>query len=231
MLKDFARQHSIHYMKHIPLTRGAVTVVDDDVFDEHGKYKWCCAQGGYAVRTICAYKNNRQVKLHRLIMNAQPGQHVDHINGDKLDNRRCNLRFATSVQNSWNSAPMANSKVPFRGVWEQAGKFAARITCFGKRHLLGFFPDAKTAALAYDFKARELYGPYARLNFPDENVCPVRPPKRSPPPRTTITAFGETKLLTEWEADPRCVVSARTLRSRAIERGWDVEDAITRPIS
>jgi hypothetical protein len=107
--------------------------------------------------------------MHRFLTGALPGQVVDHINGDGLDNRRCNLRVCTHKQNVRNARPYKGKKTSkFRGVYFSAPtqKFKAQIMCSGVKINLGSFESEKSAAEAYDEAASKLFGEYARLNFP-----------------------------------------------------------------
>ena len=87
--------------REISLTKGYVSIVDDDDYDWLSEYKWSASvdkRDKYvSARTTVykyfeGYKWRRSVKMHRLIMDAKIGECVEHINGDPLDNRRCNLR-------------------------------------------------------------------------------------------------------------------------------------------
>jgi hypothetical protein len=99
---------------------------------------------------------------------------IDHINGDGLDNRRANLRQATTSQNmanrrkqqTFNGKPVSSQ---YLGVtWDKTNKaWRAQVKCDGKRYRLGLFKREVDAALAYDRQKRELFGEFARLNFPD----------------------------------------------------------------
>lgn len=83
--------------------KGKVTIVDKDIYEKYGHLKWHQSNWGYAMRRVGGSGQPKQtVLLHRLIMDAQPGQIVDHCNRDKLDNRRKNLRFVTAQQNARN---------------------------------------------------------------------------------------------------------------------------------
>lgn len=106
------------------------------------------------------------LRMHRLIMNANQAQFIDHINGDRADNRRCNLRFATAAQNIANSKKRSNTKTPYKGVVKNGdGKlWTARICKNGKIYGLGSFETPEKAALAYNAKALELHGEFARIN-------------------------------------------------------------------
>lgn len=104
--------------------------------------------------------------MHRVVMKAPPGTIVDHINGNGLDNRRSNLRFATNQENQRNARKRGDGTTPFKGVRRKSGGFEANIrTAAGKKYL-GRFDSAERAAVAYDDAAREHFGSFASLNFP-----------------------------------------------------------------
>lgn len=108
-----------------------------------------------------------RLKMHRLIMNAPEGMHVDHINGDGLDNRRENLRIVTPQLNQANSRKHMAGTSRFKGVaWHSsAKKWRAYIAVGRKQTHLGLFDDEHAAAAAYDVKAREVFGDHAFTNF------------------------------------------------------------------
>lgn len=113
----------------------------------------------------------RRVLMHRLILGVQDGAvHVDHINHNGLDNRRCNLRVATQHQNQMNRRP-SGGRSPYKGVYwnRMAAKWNARLQINGKKLHLGYFTDEREAALAVDAAARFHLGEFAYLNFPDES--------------------------------------------------------------
>lgn len=104
-------------------------------------------------------------------MQAPDGMQTDHINGDRLDNRRANLRICNGMENARNRGVSARHiEIPsrYKGVsWERrAARWQAQIGCDGKKFHLGLFATEEEAARAYDAKARELHGDFARLNFP-----------------------------------------------------------------
>lgn len=113
---------------------------------------------------------NRQYLAHRVIFAMTYGAWpvgVDHINGDRRDNRICNLRLATQAQNAMNT-PGRQSRSGLIGVKPmRAGNWAAEIGHAGQRIHIGMFPTAEAAARARDAKALELRGEFARLNFPE----------------------------------------------------------------
>lgn len=107
--------------------------------------------------------------MHRVLMEAPDELHVDHINGDRLDNRRSNLRLATNQQNTWNAGLSKRNTSGFKGVsWHTRDLiFGAHIRIAGRQKTLGEFANAISAARAYDEAARRHYGEFARLNFPE----------------------------------------------------------------
>lgn len=89
-------------MKKIKLTQGKYALVDDDDFEELNKYKWCYIGCGYAVRSVGKRLHQKTVYMHRVIMNTPKGYETDHINHDRLDNRKCNLKVCTPCENQRN---------------------------------------------------------------------------------------------------------------------------------
>ncbi len=149
-------------MKRIKLTQGKFTIVDNEDYEWLNQWKWYAAKG---VVTFYAKRcpNERIIIMHRVIMNTPHGMDTDHKNGNGLDNRKCNLRICTRSQHHHNRKP---KKGKYKGVSRggQVGKWQARITTSGKRTSLGFFNSKKAAAKAYNQKAVELFGEFARLN-------------------------------------------------------------------
>lgn len=152
--------------REIPLSRGKVAIVDADDYEWLAQWKWCVSSWGYAIRSTGGKPS--QIRMHRQIMDAPPDIQVDHINGNRLDNRRSNLRLATSSQQKMNRRPTAASG--YKGVrWHKQGKkWHARIKVDGKEVSLGLFDTAEDAARARDKASIVHHGPYARLNFPDD---------------------------------------------------------------
>ncbi|MBW8040358.1 MAG: hypothetical protein FVQ85_10195 [Planctomycetes bacterium] len=154
--------------RRIPLTQGQYAIVDPERYEELAKHKWFakrCDGRFYAVRST----KIKNVKMHQVIMGTEEGKVIDHINSNGLDNRKANVRFATSQQNSWNQRKQrGNSSSKYKGVsWEKKRKeWRARITFKGRVVHLGRFDTEKEAAMAYDDKAREFFGEFAWLNFP-----------------------------------------------------------------
>ena len=106
--------------------------------------------------------------MHRMVAGAESGQVVDHANGDKLDNRRCNLRITDAQGNGRNRAKQRNARSRYRGVSFYDGVFVVRIFVDGDNLYFGRFTDERTAARVYDYAAAMHYGEFARLNLPGE---------------------------------------------------------------
>ncbi|WP_408640432.1 AP2 domain-containing protein [Sphingobium chungbukense] len=121
------------------------------------------ASGGWSVNEGYAQHKIRG-KLHRAIIGGDC-EAIDHVNHDRLDNRRQNLRPSTQQANQFNKKPQGG-RSRYKGVtWYPEQGWVARITRDRKRHFLGAFPTDELAARAYDTAARRLFGEFAFLNF------------------------------------------------------------------
>lgn len=150
----------------IPLTRGMFATVDASDFQWLSQWKWY-VRSTYGLFYPARKIDGRPVEMHRLILPAKVGLMVDHKNGDGLDNRRANLRYATNSQNQQNRHRLVRNTSGYRGVtWhKQAKRWQAGIALDGRRYYLGLFLSPVDAARAYDAQAREFFGEFARPNF------------------------------------------------------------------
>jgi hypothetical protein len=167
----------------IPLSRGMVAVIDFEDFDRVGRVKWHAVKTSksgrfYAARSLCEGGRKRMELLSRQILNAPKGMDVDHINGDRLDNRKENLRLATRGQNlaarkggekKWRGLEKTSS---FRGVAKYLTKWVSQISINGHKKHLGVFLSEEAAAKAYDAAAMKHFGEFARCNFPLNKTNP-----------------------------------------------------------
>lgn len=156
----------------VTLTRGNVAIVDDDDYVRIMRYNWCTRRnsGGrlYAYRNTVVNGVHRQQPLASFILGTPHGVIADHIDGDSLNNRRSNLRAATVSQNAQNKRPARTGTSIYKGVaWSRdARKWRASIHANNKYVHLGYHTNEIDAAKAYDTKARELFGEFARCNLP-----------------------------------------------------------------
>lgn len=154
-------------MKVIELTKGQAAIVDDEDFEYLAQYRWRF-NNGYAVRreSCSGGKNGKTIQMHRVVNKTPEGFHTDHINGNKLDNRKSNLRTATNVQNSRNVGKHKNNTSGFKGVsfCPRDNKWIAMIRILGKKKNLGRFPTKEIAKSAYDECALRHHGEFANLN-------------------------------------------------------------------
>jgi hypothetical protein len=153
----------------IPLDKGKETIVDDEDYEYLNQWKWYCSTAGYANRATVRDKNYKQKKIliHRVIMKAPKNLQVDHINGNRLDNRKENLRIVTKQQNHMNRRKLDLKKSSkFKGVsyYSLSKKWVATIYFKNKRFHLGYFDNEIDAAKEYNTAAKKIHGEYARLN-------------------------------------------------------------------
>ena len=123
------------------------------------KYSWCERSRGYVGRV----QNGKIITLHRALTKAKKGEVVDHINKDKADNRKSNLRVCTQQYNLFNSSKKSNNVSGVTGVGfdEKSDKWRARICVDYKNISLGFY-DEKSDAIKARLKAeKEHYGGFA----------------------------------------------------------------------
>ena len=111
-------------------------------------------------------KFGKPILMHRLIMKAKEGYEVDHINHDRLDNRRSNLRLCSHGNNKYNSSKRSTNTSGYKGVYRVAhiSKWVARLQKDNKHHILGYFANKHEAAKAYNKGAKKHFGKYASLN-------------------------------------------------------------------
>jgi len=144
------------------------TLVDDDMYEEVNKFKWCvflCNHKRYAGRIV----KKKAILLHRYIMNTPVDKDTDHRDGNTLDNQRSNLRICTSGQNAMNKRKQRNNKSGFKGVswYEPNKKWRSSIGINGKVKHLGYYTCKIRAAKAYDIAANNLFRKFAKINFPE----------------------------------------------------------------
>lgn len=145
-----------------------VAIVDDADYEFLNQFTWYAklSDGSndlyHAVRNVTLNDKNITIRMHRLITEARHDQHVYHIDGDTLNNRRSNLQLRTL--NPWTGRPL---DAGFRGVHQVSNnKWRAEVLFAGRMYNLGNeFETAQDAAMMYDTAVRKLYGNNAITNF------------------------------------------------------------------
>jgi len=156
-------------MKKIPLTQGKFALVDDEDYDHLTLMgKWHYMNVGYAKTSIGGRKNKQDIYLHRFIAGLQhgDGKVIDHINGDKLDNRKENLRVCKQSENCANRGLNKNNTSGFKGVCfdKRKNKWMAKIQVNRKYIFCGYAETPEQAALKYNIFATKHFGEFAVLN-------------------------------------------------------------------
>lgn len=160
----------------INLGHGRVALVDDADEELVRGYPWRLhhtgrASGGYARADFTVDGKRIKILMHRLILDARPGQFTDHADGDGLNNRRVNIRLCTHGENMRNRRKhKASERSPYKGVYVYAktGKWISIIAdpALKRATTIGVFADPIEAAKAYDIEAKKRFGEFASLNFP-----------------------------------------------------------------
>jgi hypothetical protein len=148
----------------VALSRGLEAVADIDDEQIIAGYSWRVLTTKYGHAYAYRLCEGRTILMHREILGAGPGEHVDHIDGDGLNNRRENIRIATPTQNQANQVLSRRNRIGLKGVWEDKRKnrFCASIKPNGKTIHLGSFATKEEAAAAYKGAAKVLWGDFAK---------------------------------------------------------------------
>lgn len=159
-------------LKNIELTQGKFAIVDDSEFDNVNQFKWHYDKTtGYAKRSVTTNGVRKIVYMHRFINNTPDGMLTDHKNGDRLDNRKENLRSCNRTQNHANKRVGSNYSSNFKGVYwhKNRNKWVAMIRFERKGRYLGCYESEIEAAKAYNKAAKDLFGEFAKVNDLGEN--------------------------------------------------------------
>lgn len=159
--------------KIIHLINGGQTIVSEEDYEELSKFRWFKSTGGYAHRQWNEHRNgwyrHHDIWMHRVVNKTPPKLFTDHINGNKLDNRRSNLRTCNKAQNTANRPKNRFNGSVYKGVsfHKGSGLWRARVHSYGKEHTTYHLTE-ELAAAAYNDKSKEIFGEYAQGNpLPD----------------------------------------------------------------
>ena len=157
-------------MKTITLSKGYVAIVDDEDYEDVSRHKWSACEKGhtvYALRRVRINGKYHSLYLHRYLMSLSClGKHIDHIDGNGLNNRRENLRLCTNTENLRNQRS-SHGFSQYKGVaWRKdIRKWQAQIKVDRVSIYLGAHEEEEAAARAYDKAAKKHFGEFANLNF------------------------------------------------------------------
>jgi hypothetical protein len=146
--------------------RNIYTTVDDVDFNTLIKFKWYFRKDGYVRRQERSNGKIKEITMHRQLMQVADNLFVDHINGNKLDNRRSNLRICTKAENVRNKVKSSKNTSGYKGIWwhKQNKKWIAEIGVDGKKISLGSYVSIIDAVKAYNKAALKYHKKFAKLN-------------------------------------------------------------------
>lgn len=223
----------------IPIFPGpkAFAIIDEVDRELVMKYRWNLHGAGYAVG------QGGKLLMHRLVLGAEKGRQIDHVNGNKLDNRRENLRYCTVRENSRNMhARRMNSTSRFKGVFRFRMLWSVVIVFDGRQHFVGALADEEAAARIYDGLAREYFREFAQTNFPGDERLTVAEAKikvRAIEGRTRYHGVSYSRARKGWRArivigrrQEICIGVYRTEEEAAVARDRKVKElGLIRPLN
>ncbi len=169
-------------MRQIQLTQEKIALIDDEDFEKVCGFRWHYVPetrrkstliNGYAAANVYVRGSGHKGKtktvlMHRLIADAQPGELVDHRDGDGLNNQKVNLRKCTQAENKKNRSvsekPMSSKYKGVSQIKTGRKKWQASISVNRKQTYLGSFDSEEEAASVYNEAAVKYYGEFAKLN-------------------------------------------------------------------
>lgn len=215
--------------KLISLTKGQFAIVDECDYAWLSQWKWHYGADGYSRRgQSCredGKKKTRMFSMHREIaeklFGIPDGMHVDHVDRNKLNNRRSNLRLATCAQNRANRGVEGNNTSGFKGVCyhPRCNRWTAAIKFNGKRMHLGFYDTPEQAALAYNEEAIKLFGEFAYLNAVEGTPVERRYYEKHASPSKKYKGYWFCNRRQKWLAYPKSTDGTRVYIGR-----YDTED-------
>lgn len=152
-------------MKEIQLSQGKVAIVDDEDFEWLSQWKWCFRQQGYAGMGIVENGKQRIVYMHRLIAGTPKGMDTDHIDKNKLNNQRKNLRICTHEENCRNRSKSCNNTTGVKCVVldSRTGRFRAYIKVKYRQIHIGMFDSIVEASSAHLKAQKYHFGTFSEI--------------------------------------------------------------------
>jgi hypothetical protein len=152
-------------MKIIELTQGKTAICDDEDYDRLIKHGWVYQPGRFGEEYARACIKQKGILMHRFILNPPKYMEIDHVNGNGLDNRKCNIRICTHAENMRNRKNQSNNTSGHKGVhWDkQKNKWLVYAGKNNKRYYGGTYENIVDACSAQDKLSIKLYGEFARI--------------------------------------------------------------------
>lgn len=137
-------------MKTIQIAPGVEAIVDDEDYLYLTSFYWHIDGKGYVRRNDNTTNPRSTIRMHQQVLPPKEGFQIDHINRNKLDNRKCNLRHVTLNEQARNVGARKNNSSGHKGVgwFPRYNKWRAYITCEGKPRTLGYFNNVEDAVVA-----------------------------------------------------------------------------------
>jgi hypothetical protein len=139
---------------------------DKEDFDKIKDYCWYVGKDGYVYAYCCKNNKRKQIRMHKLVMNANENEDIDHIKHKKYDNRKSELRKVTQSQNNMNQKIRVDNSSGYKGVcWDNFNeKWLAYISKNNKRYNLGSFNNIEDAIAVRQREEEVLFGEYSYNN-------------------------------------------------------------------
>jgi len=154
---DVLDDYAVVYLEDRKRRVNGKVFIDLDDVDMIRSFKWCLSDGGYGITNL----DGTMIRMHAMIMG---GIGIDHIDGNRLNNRKSNLRKASYLQNNRHRTSYRN-RHGFKGVISKGSRFVSRIKYEGTVIYCGSYLTAEEAANGYDQYAIQLFGDFAHTNF------------------------------------------------------------------
>jgi hypothetical protein len=150
----------------VTLKYDGVAKIDEEHADIIAPFIWERSTSGYAIARVVSDRGRHSLRMHRLILGAKPGEIVDHIDGDTLNNTRKNLRVVDPSQSVINRKRFKNNKSGIKGVhWDaERNLWRAQIAIYGRVYRLGRFKSKEEASDAYAKASAEFHREFARAD-------------------------------------------------------------------
>lgn len=144
---------------------GLVSLVDDSDYETIASHRWYVDRDGYPVASVRHAGKRSTITIHGLLIGIVPGMFADHIDGDRLNNQRSNLRHCTPSQSSMNRARPSHNTTGVRNVsLHRSGKYKVHVQANGECRYFGLYDTLAAASVAANAARTALHREYARMH-------------------------------------------------------------------